>query len=91
MDDGAELACWREVWKIKILQINLQLSKEDSGDLLLRVEREEAGIVLIKEPWLSSYEIFGIRTKSHKLLAASLQVRIEESHENLLRQCESLC
>nr|XP_036213641.1 uncharacterized protein LOC118679963 [Bactrocera oleae] len=63
--------CWRGVWRMRILQINLQHSKTSSADLLLRPGRDEADVVLIQEPWLSSNGISGLRTKSHKLLAAN--------------------
>ncbi|XP_069968546.1 putative 115 kDa protein in type-1 retrotransposable element R1DM [Bactrocera oleae] len=62
--------CWRGVWRMKILQINLQHSKAASADLVLRLGRDEADVGLIQEPWLSSYGISGLRTNSHKLLAA---------------------
>ncbi|XP_049315761.1 uncharacterized protein LOC125779165 [Bactrocera dorsalis] len=54
---------------MKFLQINLQHSKAASANLLLRLEQDEADVVLIQEPWLTSSGISGLRTKSHKLLA----------------------
>ena len=46
-------------------------SKAPSADLLLRLGRDEADVVLIQKPWLSRTGISGLRTKSHKLLAAN--------------------
>nr|XP_036218807.1 uncharacterized protein LOC118680905 [Bactrocera oleae] len=63
--------CWRGVWRMRILQINLQHSTAASADLVLRLGRDEADVVLIQEPWLSRNGISGLRTKSHKLLAAN--------------------
>ncbi len=55
---------------MRILQINLH-SKAASADLLLWLGQDEADVVLIQEPWLSRNGISGLRTKSHKLLAAN--------------------
>ncbi|XP_053956259.1 uncharacterized protein LOC128861906 [Anastrepha ludens] len=58
-------------WRMNILQINLQHSKAASANLLIHLEQDEADIVLIQEPWLSSNGISGLRTKSYKLVAYS--------------------
>ncbi|XP_049308579.1 uncharacterized protein LOC125777517 [Bactrocera dorsalis] len=69
-DLGAEIALLEESLKDEFLQINLQHAKAASANLLLRLEQDGADVVLIQEPWLTGNGISGLRTKSHRLLAA---------------------
>ncbi|XP_049306182.1 uncharacterized protein LOC125776693 [Bactrocera dorsalis] len=55
---------------MRFFQINLHHAKAASANLLLRLEQDEADVVLIQEPWLSGNGISGLSTKSHKLLTA---------------------
>ena len=50
---------------------DVQLTRVSSVALLLRLGRDEADVFLIQEPWLNRNRISGLRTKSHKLLAAT--------------------
>lgn len=40
---------WRNVWRRKIIQINIQHAKAVSGNLLLRLRRDGTDVVLIQE------------------------------------------
>ncbi|XP_036340509.1 uncharacterized protein LOC118749836 [Rhagoletis pomonella] len=70
-DEDTVSRSWRILWRMKILQINLQHSKAASANLLLHLEQGGADVVLIQEPWLSSNGISGIRKRNYKLIAAN--------------------